>query len=193
MNKYVVVVLLLVVSVLSGLSQADITNIDFTQGLDGLDYWNPTGNVSVVWYPDPGANYARFLEYGDSTSSISQLFFVPGDAQYLSFNVDLYSMDDPTTDTFTATLAGVNILSISNHDAPLNQAIQVDVLSLAGHNVWLEFALSSDSTNGGSTEVFIGQLTLAVDSIPIVPVPPAMLLGGLGVASVNWLRRRRIL
>jgi hypothetical protein len=194
MNKYVVVVLLLVVSVLSGLSKASPTNGDFSNGL--VD-WTVSGFVSINVY-----NQALFAEnYGDDydgsriSSLTHQTFDSPGGEQSISFDYQMFSVPDdddlgePATDIFTAYLNNVEIFDVNNRDnfpAALEK-FSTNVTLLVGDNV-LRFELES-SDDDYTTTVLLDNVVLT----PIVPVPSAMLLGGLGAASVTWLRRRRIL
>jgi hypothetical protein len=193
MNRNVVVVLLLVVSVLSGLSQASITNGDFSAPT--LDPWiaSPSGLVSLE------GGQAKFAENdnGDYRSSLSQWILIPEGAQ-LSFYYDMNSVGSgtPDSDTFYAYLGGVEIFSINNDSLALigggtiSDTNSIDVSSFAGPNVELKFVLYSDLEDSLITTVLLDNVNV---SAVIVPVPSAMLLGGLGVASVNWLRRRRVL
>jgi hypothetical protein len=186
-------VLLLVASVLSGLSQASITNGDFNAPI--LDPW--TASASDLVFLDEGQ--AKFTEnYGDDRiSSLTQWISIPEGAQ-LSFDYEMISVGSgtPDSDTFYAYLGGVEIFSINNDSLALigggtiSDTNSIDVSSFAGPNVELKFVLYSDLEDSLITTVLLDNVNV---SAVIVPVPSAMLLGGLGVASVNWLRRRRVL
>jgi hypothetical protein len=201
MNKYVVVVLLLVASVLSGLSKASITNGDFSAvDIDGnpiLEPWVPSSAELVI----NEGGHALFAEnyFGDRISSLTQTITVPDGAQ-LSFDYKLISSADisgpPNSDTFYAYLNDTVLFSVNNDSlAPdggeISGSMLIDVSSFAGPDAVLKFVLLSDD-DYFTTRVELDNVDIS-GSIAVVPVPSAILLGGLGVASVGWLRSRRAL
>jgi PEP-CTERM motif len=202
-------VLLLVVSVLSGLSQAVPTNGDFSSGLDG---WTSSGFVSNV------GGQALFVENpsGDRMSSLSQDFFLPADAKELSFKLTMSSSGggSPDSDTFTASLLDYTTLAplISSpgytnfyllnddptqitiasvvDDSDGGKLVTLDVSSLVGRHVLLNFGLYSDPLDSLNTTVSLDNVNV---STAVVPVPSAMLLSGIGVAAISWFRRRNMM
>ncbi len=193
MNSKLVVVLLIFVLVLTGLSQAMPANGDFSNGLDG---WTHNEYVSN------GGGYALFTENenGDKIAWLTQMVTISDGAQ-LSFDYKLSSKrvlgGDPGSDTFYVYLGGTEIFSINNDSlAPdggtISETKLIDVSSFASPNIELKFSLLDDDTYFAVYNTTVELRNVNISSA-IVPAPPAMLLVGLGVASVGWLRRRRVL
>lgn len=184
------VVLFLVASVLSGLSQASIINGDFSavdaDGYPILDPWIASGSVSNQ------GGYAYFTENtgGDKISSLTQMVTIPDGAQ-LSFN---YEMDShpvisgpPDSDTFYVYLGGVEIFSINNdslapHGGTISDTILKDVSSFAGPNVELKFVLLSDDAPDA---VYTTTVELSNVDVESIPEPATLLLLGLGAVALR--------
>ena len=189
LNKRIFV-LLLVVSVLSGLSQASILNGDFS-AVDGdgnptLDPWMHNDYVSNE------GGYAFFRENyeGDKTSWLTQMVTIPDSAQLL-FDYKMISEPDtggpPSSDTFYAYLGGVGIFSINNDSlAPdggtISGTVLTDVSSFAGQTVELRFSLFNDDS------AYITTVELRNVDVESVPEPVTFVLLGLGAVA---LRRKK--
>jgi hypothetical protein len=187
MNRNVVVVLLLVVSVLSGLSQASITNGNFSDPT--LAPW--TASPSDLVTLEGGKVKFEENYSGDRFSLLTQTFDSTGGEQTISFDYQMFSgPGEFTTDVFTAYLNNVAIFDVNNDDSLPStiETFSTNVQLLVGNNT-VEFRLFSDPYDTRITTVLLDNVVLT----PTVPVPPAMLLVGLGAASVGWLRRRRAL
>jgi hypothetical protein len=185
----------------AGSATANITNPDFS---DGLNNWerNDDDLVSAVDYPDASSGKAaHFLpDYRNINplSSLSQVFWLDLDSKTLSFDVDISLVEsgifkaallDLEGKSLVDTVDGTNFFTISSDGKPSGDK-ELDVSKLGVKRVELVFNLYND--NDFDTEAWLYNLGISKD-IQVIPVPGAVVLGGIGVAFVGWLRRRRTL
>jgi hypothetical protein len=186
-------VLLLVVSVLSGLSRASIINGDFSAvDIDSNPILDPWGHNDYV---SNEGGYALFRENydDDKISWLTQMVTISDGAQ-LSFDYKMNSnpviSGPPSSDTFYAYLGGVEIFSINNdslapYGGTISETILKDVSLFAGQTVELRFALLSDDS---VDSVYNTTVELRNVNLESVPEPVTFMLLGLGAFA---LRRRK--
>ena len=175
---------------------ANITNPGFTEGSDGLDGWVHNELVSAVPYSDSSSGMAAwfFPDYEEPldlhNSYLWQVFTIESGSETFSFEGTISGSAE--TGVFTAALDGVNFFTISSEGIPTGQTedfiCSLDISGLWGQEVGLYFNLYND--DNFNTDVFLYNLSISTN-VPVIPVPGAVVLGGIGVCLVGWLRRRK--
>jgi hypothetical protein len=185
---------------------ANITNGTFDTDLIG---WTPQGEVT--WDGGRAKLAPTYLyPFGEDqvvpendNSSLSQTFNLEENSKTLSFDVYMET-ERGETDKFTALLDGTQFYYWDSSDYEefddtvvwltdvdgYSKTVNLDVSgSLTGSHT-LAFNLYNDYEDYVNTWIYIDNVDVSGD-FPVIPVPGAVVLGGIGVGLVGWLRRRK--
>jgi hypothetical protein len=177
------------VAVLIATTQPAVAGIDNGNFENGLSEWDTSGTVWVA------GGVAVLSEYEYGPSVLSQSFMLSGGEDTISFWFLIDTVGGGDTDTFTAKIDSETPFCSIDSDSDLivngryETTIMYDVSHL-DHNVshTLEFCLIHDLVDGIPTCIVLDNVEPS-NTPPIVPVPGALLLGGLGSALVVLLRK----
>ena len=178
---------------------ADLVNGDFSEDFTGntdpaLGWAVTTGPVDWAdWSVDAPAAFFR-PDGAAASSTLRQWITVDPGFSMLSFDVLMETeFVDYETDVFTAFLDTMELYTLSSSDlisddvSQFEDTVICDVSSFVGLGSFeLVFNLAHDNTDG--------ETTVLLDNVALVPVPGAVVLGGLGLSLAGWrLRKRRTL
>jgi len=170
--------------------QASVTNGDFSQGWLG---WNlVSGDVDI----NTDDEVAEFFETEDGIASVlNQNFTLAANENTLSFYLEMLIEDngggEPETDTFSVYMDSNLLYSLTSTMAPEDPVtVVLDVSAFASGSHTLSFELAHDLGDNEITTVILDDVNY-YQSMMVVPVPGALLLGLIGGSSVVLLRKAK--
>jgi len=164
----------------------------------------------TVGSPDPGGNHAVYFVDDFANQTLTQSVYLPTGNYAIGFDAFIPSngYSNPGNADFTATIAGVNLASMSVLGEPesnvatwLNFSGVADVLTAGDYMISFDFR-TTDYPQGPdvpSADVLIDRVFVAATTetggTPIgstsVPEPATLALFGLGLAGLSRFRRRK--
>ncbi len=197
-NKWVIWVCIAVMS--SSTASGDLVNGDFSiTDISDPDFgWTLSGGAEIT------GGMAVFDELSASSSEMT--LFQPvelGQGNYiLSYDISFSSSDKSESDIFKVLWGGTPLLSINNEGLKDYNALYglTEGFGAPGEIWWYgtvehSLAISSPSTNPLMFSLEVDNdsaYTLVnIDNVEIVPVPPAAILGSLGLTFSGWLLKRK--
>lgn len=154
-----------------------------------------TDGTAVITVEAKFAGYAQEFGY-DPGSGYVKVFDVVGDGFSVSGSCTMTFEPGTTWQWIRSGMGGTWHSNPANNRDGLDHMVTYQISGLDdGYTTWLVFweDLKGPNSRWGGSDRDFNDLVVEIKGSAVIPAPGALLLSGIGLALVGWLRRRRAL